>query len=50
MEEQVAPGQTQTQKASVQKAKARTGNRGGIQKYIVQASRDGVRKTKPRWN
>jgi len=33
MDEQGAPGQTQTQKESLQKVEARTGNLGGIQKY-----------------
>ncbi|PKU48296.1 rna-directed dna polymerase from mobile element hypothetical protein [Limosa lapponica baueri] len=45
MDEQVAPGQTQTEKESPQKAEAQTGCLGGIQRNC-QAARDQVRKAK----
>ncbi|KAK4819916.1 hypothetical protein QYF61_014651 [Mycteria americana] len=50
MDEQGAPGQIQTQKGSLQRVEARTGNLGRIQsncpssRAIVQAARDQVRK------
>ncbi|PKU46491.1 rna-directed dna polymerase from mobile element jockey- hypothetical protein [Limosa lapponica baueri] len=45
MDEQGAPGQSQTQKGSLQRVEARTGSLRGIQRYC-QAARDQVRKAK----
>ena len=45
MDEQVAPGQAQTQRGSLQRVEARTGSLGGIQRNCA-SSQGSVRKAK----